>query len=182
MPKYKPQLLSFDQERYDNDIKKKKKGEQIFKEAIQWVKNHIDIPPKDIKRFSWSFTEYFEENYYEKNKDKIKLRITPEKLLNLSGIDLIPLRHLEEQFNTYQVELHWEVSDNGHWSFDINENDYKTFTKSSEENKKLRDANLFIEAIEKIQHHTTVYPYQIHNATNGFISYDMRSNKYKVSI
>ena len=182
MPKYKPQLISFDQERYDYDMKLKEKGDAIFNKAVSWVEEYFEIPPEDLERFSWEFTQYFWVEYYERNKHNFKFNIAPNKLLDLAGIDLKPLKNLEVKFNRINGRLQFQVVEEGSNGFVLNDSDYKTFTKSAEENKKLRDGNAFIEAIEKLQPHTTVYPYQIHNATNGFISYDMRTNKYKVSV
>lgn len=181
MSKYKPQFLSFDEEAYQIDKLKGDEKADILLSAIQWVEQYIDLPSEELEEFSKSFTRYFEEKYYKANKSKIQLDVKIEKLLDLVGINLMPLRVWEQEYqlNDSQIEFNAEE---GSFRCHVDEEKYKRYTKSADENKRLRDATAFIEALEKITSHTKVYPLAIQQATCNFITYNVRENKYRVDI
>jgi hypothetical protein len=145
MPKYKPMLLSVDSDGYSFALKRAKEKVHLYNKALAWCQQHIDVT--DFEAFSASFSQYFKQEYYLLNKDKIKLDIRIEKILDLMDISLFEL-----------------------------------YTKSSEENERLRDARAFIEALNRLNRHTKIYPLNIQSATSNLVRYNMRSNEYSINL
>ena len=66
----------------------------------------------------------------------------------------------------------------GTLTFPVDKKPYERYTKSSEDNAKLRDFRAFIEALERLSKHTHIYPRQMQLATSSLVCYDLRSREY----
>ena len=176
MPKYKPMLISFDEDAYNKAIQRGNQKITILNQAIQWAEKHIVI--NDLVMFANSFTKYFSEEYYESNRHKIQLDVKIDKLLELVGINLFELRDLEDKFNSMNDILDY----NGEVTPVVDKSLYESWTKSSVENDKLRAGRKLIEVIRSCESFTKIYPMTIQQATSNLLSYDIRKNSYFVNI
>ena len=170
-------LVAFDEVGYREAIQKGEQKTQIFKDALKWCDQYID--GIYLEAFAKSFTKEFQHRYYEANKDKIKLDIKIDKLLELVGINIFELRDLEDKFNNHQSVF---VIDKNGFGCKVDKKPYEKWTKSSEENEKLRQGRKLIEAIQSCNNFTTIYPVNIQAATCNFITYDIRKGEYFVNV
>ena len=177
MPKYKPMLIDVDNDGYNYALKRAKEKVHLYNKALAWCQQHIDVT--DCEGFSASFSHYFKQEYHLLNKDKIKLDIRIEKILDLMDISLFELERIEADYRSNDSPLQFN---NGVPLPDIKIRDYEIYTKSSEENERLRDARKFIEALKRLSHHTKIYPLNIQGATSNLVRYDLRSNEYSVNL
>lgn len=177
MPKYKPMLISTNEEGYQISLKKAEEKCRLFHEALSWANQHVLID--DFKAFSDSFTDYFKEAYRLIHKNNIKLDIRVEKILDLMDVPIEELHKIEEKFKSNDSPIH--IDENG-VKPNINKRDFELYTSSSEENEKLRDARAFLDALKKLERHTKVYPINIQQATSQMIQYNIRNNTYSVNL
>lgn len=175
MPKYKPMLIGTDSEGYDVAIMQAEDKCATFTSAVKWASQYVDI--NDFEAFSESFTAYFKEIFYAKYKGRIDLNISVEKLLSLMDIELGLLTSLEEDFRSNKSVV---SIDDGRIVPVVNKADFETYTRSSEENEKLRDSRSFIEALNRLGKHTTISPLNIQRATSNLISYNINRGEYSV--
>jgi len=181
MSKYRPVLISTDEEGVKMAKKRSNEKRLLFHQAIDWIGSKgIEVSLSDSKRLHDSFIRYFSEAFYELHRDKNLLGLSADKLMELKEINLSELAQIESKYKSYELEA--EFNSGGQISFPVNLNAYKRYTKSSEENAKLRDYKKFIEGIELISKHTHIYPHQINLATSGEIKYDLANQKYYPNI
>ena len=177
MPKYKPMLVHFDEEGYKRAARWAMEKVVNFNDAKKFAEKHIEI--KDTRAFADSFTRYFKAEFISKNREKIQLDISVEKLLDLMEIDLMPIAYLENKFNSNESLLSFDSPD-GIPAPIIDKSQFEIYTNSSHQNAVLRDARGLIEAIQKVQKHTTVYPANIISGTSNLIGYDIRKQLYYI--
>ena len=180
MSKYRPVLVYFDAEGYQNAEKSSKEKESLFSEALEWMSaNSMNlIPPlsdNDLIEIHNSMTGFFTDFIYGTNKDKIMLDISKEKLLGLLDIDISKLAYIEGNYIGYEIEPQFN---RGSITFPIDRKPFERYTKSAEENRKLRHYKAFIEALEDLSEHCHVYPFEIQKGTSGLVRFDRRLNKY----
>ena len=180
MPKYKPMLIRFDDEGYNLAIKQAKDKIHIYQQAVGFMEKH-NLKIKDTTKFERSFTEYFKEQFYEFNREKILIDISVDKLMYLMEVDITRLKALENNYRNHQSLLTFDTED-GQPLPKLERRDFESYTTSSEQNEMLRDARLLVEAIQKVGRHTKVYPFNIGQATSNLIQYDLRKNKYVINI
>ena len=177
MSKYRPVLINTDEEGVKMAKKRSNEKRLLFHKAVTWIEHKGIITSKtDGKLLHESFVRFFSEAFYESNKDKNLLGLSADKLMELKEINLSELAQIESKYKSYELEA--EFNSAGQISFPVNLKDYERYTKSSEENAKLRDYKKFIEAINVISKHTHIYPHQINLATSGEIKYDLAKQKY----
>ena len=169
-------LVSFDERGYNYEIEKGLKKISIFRDALKWAEKHIIVTDK--KEFAKSFSKYFMMEYYESNKDKIKLDIKVDKLLDLVGINIMELRFLEDNFNQNNAVI--EYGDI--LKPIVDKAPFELWTNSSEQNEKLRAGRKLIEVINQAGEHTKIYPADIQRATSNFLTYDIRKQEYQVNV
>lgn len=177
MPKYKPVLASFDQVSYDAEMKLANQKIDIFKEALEFAEHSIVV--FDTEAFGHSFTTFFKDEFYKMHLKDNTLGLTVDKLLFVKDIDLSPLQRLETKFKEIDVLLSYES--NSCPTPNIDSKPFEKWTKSAEENERLRDGKRLIECIEFISKHTKMYPFDISRGTSGFLGYDIRLNKWYVN-
>lgn len=170
-------LLKTDTDGYNLAMKRAKEKIHLYNKALAWCQQYIDV--SDFEAFSDSFTHYFKEQYYLLNKDKIKLDIKIEKILDLMDVSLFELEGIEADYRGNSSPLQFN---NGVPVPDINQKDFEVYTNSSEENEKLRDARAFIDAVKRLGRHTKIYPLNIQSATSNMVQYNLRNNEYSINL
>ena len=175
MPKYKPMLIHFDEEGYKRAARWAMDKVVKYNDAKRFAEKHIVVA--DTKAFAGSFTSYFKRVFMDSHRDKIQLEISVDKLLDLMDIDLLPLAHLESKYRDNKSLLSFDTPD-GVPAPVIDKTQFETYTNSSEQNEVLRDTRRLIEAIQKVEQHTHVYPANFVAATSNLLGYDMRKGKY----
>ena len=170
-------LLSVDSDGYSFALTRAKEKVHLYNKALAWCQQHIDVT--DFEAFSASFSDYFKQEYYMLNKDKIKLDIRIEKILDLMDISLFELERIEADYRGNDAPIQFN---NGVPVPDIKMRDFEIYTKSSEENERLRDARAFIEALKRLSRHTKIYPLNIQSGTSNMVRYNMRSNEYSINL
>lgn len=179
MPKYKPMLIHFDEQGYKIAGKQAMEKIVVFNDAKRFAEKHIVVG--DSIRFAESFTTYFKQQFLEKNKSKIQLDISVDKLLYLMEIDLTPLLKLEEKYRQNDSVLSFD-SANGIPAPIIDKSQFEVYTNSSEQNAVLRDVRKLIEQIEVMANHTKVYPLNLVQGFSNLISFDMTKQKYSPNL
>jgi len=179
MPKYKPMLIHFDEDGYNLAIKQSNERIHTYNQALEFASKHIEVDSP--KTFGESFTAYFKEKFYESNRGKIGLEINVDKLLDLLDVDLTRLKRLEGNFLSNPAIIAYP-DDNSAPLPNVDRNGYESYTTSSEQNEILRDARSLVEAIQRVGKHTTIYPYNIMQATSNLIGYDRRRNEYVINV
>lgn len=184
MPKYKPMLIHFDEDGYNQEVKKAEEKINIFHQALILARK--DVVVDDLEDFSRSFTAYFKKAYYESNKEKIQLDISIDKLLYLMEVDLTRLERLERNFNsnTAPIDFIVQLPDDEEVLpiHRVDRKDYELYTTSSEQNEILRAGRNLIDAIQTASKYATIYPYNMGQATGNLIRYDMRKAQYFVNV
>ena len=190
MSKYKPMLISFDEEGYNYESKKAEEKLEILEKAIDWINNSPvnlsgNLTEVIVNSMDESFCQFYTQKIWEMNKDKIQLDISKDKLLDLLGIDLTELKLLEDQYKSIETNPleFYPLNDDGKYiefsfRFPVNRKAYERYTSSAEENQKLKDYRTFIEALDKLSNHCHIYAQQIQIATSNFVRYDIRKGRY----
>lgn len=172
-------LIRFDKEGYNLELKQAQDKIEAFKKALVFAQQYIIV--SDYERFSEGFTEYFKNSIHESNRGKIQLDINVSKLLDLLDIDISPLFHLERLYDNNSSVLSFYKPLTIPKPL-VERKKYEVYTTSAEQNEALRDGRRFIEAIQHLAKHTTVYPYNFQSGTNNFIGYDIRRQEYFVNL
>jgi hypothetical protein len=178
MSKYKPMLISFDEEAYKNEVKAANQKVEVYNLALAWVGKYVTV--ESPKAFAESFTEVFKQLYYDSMKGLNLLDLSPEKLLEAKEINVSELSVLEARFNNLSYPC--KFNRDGVPFVEVDKAQFEHWTKSSKENQVLRDSKNLIDAVERMEQHTHIYPQQIMLATSSLIGYDIRRSRYKVNI
>lgn len=168
-------LVHFDEDGYKRAGKWAMEKIVHFNDAKRYAEKHIVVA--DTEAFADSFTRYFKDAFMSKNRDKIQLDISVEKLLDLMEVDIMPLVYLETKFNGNDSMLSFDSPD-GIPAPIIDKTQFEIYTNSSEQNAVLRDTRGLIEAIQRVEQHTKVYPANLTSGTSNLIGYDMRKQTY----
>lgn len=162
MSKYKPMLVHFDKEGYDQQVKWAEIKKTVSDEAWEWIgknlpENHKIIHADEFKGMfiKGNFVSLFKKEFLRAYRDKIKLDISVDKLLELMEVEIYRLEELEREYNTITIDIKWGAEGK---HYHIDKRPYEVWTKSSEENQLLKDGRNLIEAVEKLGRHTKVYP------------------------
>ena len=184
MAQFKAMLKSFDKEGYSLALKKQQEKIDLYNQALEWSAKYVDVGDPmvsglDYEVFEKDMITEFKRALLEKQKQNIQIPISADKLIYMMDIPMPELHRIADKYyeNKSSVNL-----TGGKMTGSIDRKKYQTFTKSEKEKVKLRIANKFIEALEQVSVETQVYPHQIQRATNNFIAYDYRTNKYKANI
>ena len=179
MSKYKPMLVYFDETSYSLALTKAEQKKEYFDKANQWVKRYdMNLKGEEVREFHNSFSTYFQIKITERHQNSIGLPLSFEKLLELLEIRITELVKLEKLYKEIDLPCEFNTGNDDSIQYLVDEKQFQTFTKSSEQNQKMRDFRNFIDALEKLSQHCHIYPNQIQIGTSGFVRYDMRSSTY----
>ena len=174
---FKPMLVQFDEQGYKSAEAEAINKLKVLDEAKVWCEKYIDV--KNLKEFEANFLKYFKDNFYSKNKELIKLDIKVEKIMELMDVPFEELKKLQLKYQNNGIDVTFI---NGEATTKIDKEQYQLWTVNDEENEKLLAGKKFINACENLKEYTHVYANMIQQATSNFIQFDMRKNKYNVSI
>jgi len=177
MSQYKSMLVFTDEVSYQSAMAKARDKVNIFNNALGVASNHIAVV--DTKKFAEGFTAYFKKEFYKKHKNKIQLDISVDKLLGLLDVNLSPLHDLETKFNSNESEIKWEGNKAIPY---VDRKLYERWSRSAEENEKVKAGRKFISAIEELQKYSKCYPLDIARGTSGLITFNLREKKYMVNL
>ncbi len=177
MSQYKSMLVFTDELGYKEAVRKSENKIKIFNTALGVASHHIAVV--DTQKFADSFTTYFKQEFYKKHKGKIELEVSVEKILNLLDVNLNPLYDLERQYKSNTADVKWEGNKPVP---DVDKRPFERWTKSAQENEKVKAGRKLIDAIEEVSKHSKVYPMTIQNAVSGLLSFNMRTNSYYINL
>ena len=178
MPKFRPVLIHFDYEGYNRESKRAEEKKALFIEAVNWMESRgVNLlGDESLKSIHKNMLGFFTDYIWQSNKAKIQLEIPKEKLLNLLDIDTSELSYIQANYESYSLEPKFN-GDEG-IQFEIDKAPFERYTKSADENRKLRDFRTFVEALEKLSEHCHIYPHKISSATSSFVGYDLRKGEF----
>ena len=96
MSKFKPIVIDFNEQAYNHAIDTANEKIELYNQALAWAGKHIKVDAP--KAFADSFTEYFKEQFYQANKNKIQLNVSVDKILSLMDVETDALSHIEILF------------------------------------------------------------------------------------
>lgn len=184
MSQYKPMLIRFDERSYKEALSKASEKESLWREAISWIKDNFTnwkqpTDSAELNTLHNSFTEYFRDKYWETNKDLVKLPISIDKILDLMEIDIRALSYIEREYKAFDYKPKFNT---GEISFPVDKTPFEMYTRSSEENQKLKLARKFIDILEEVSEVTHVYHKNIQTAVSNFVIFDMRENRFFANV
>jgi hypothetical protein len=178
--KFKPIMISFDEEGYKADTIKAKQKLEILDEASVWICNTLDIDKKvNLQRLHTNMLEYF--------KDAVLLVFHKQNTLGLSADKLIEakeynVKELVEIQNRYEAN-NMPVSFSKKYlpSCKVERRTFEKYTKNERQNSKLIAGNKVISALNDLEKITPLAKMFCSRLTNGYILYNLRKNKYFVN-
>lgn len=187
MSKFKPMLIRFDEDGFNTEVHRMETKSNILSKALEWMhKNsaNVKFTPKD--EYEWNeldrgFVEWFKKKYWEVNSDLVKLPITVDKALDLMEVNLAPLWTLWKQYKDI-VPLHCPLEADDGIFFIVPKEPYQVYTKSAEENKKLKLGRKLIQVLEEVDEVSHIYPLDIQKGTSELLKYNLRRAEYTVNI
>ena len=90
------------------------------------------------------------------------------------------LQNLEKTFKDDASELTFNTTD-GLPEPNIDKTPYQQWTRSDDENEKLKIGKNIIDVIQKASTVTKIYPLTVSQATSGLVRYNVRTNEYFVN-
>ena len=177
---FKPIMISFDKEGYENMQLKAKQKLEILDEASVWISNTLSIEDKiDMKKLHFNMLEYF--------KDAILVMFSEQNTLGLSADKLIEAKEFKVN-ELIEIQKRYEVNDmkvafsNKHLpSCKVERKMFEKYTKSERQNKKLIAGNRLITALNELEKITPIAKMFCQRLTNGYVLFDMSSNNYFVN-
>lgn len=171
-------LIHFDEDGYDMAKRWAMDKVANYGKAKKYAEKYIDV--NDAEAFSNSFTGYFKDAFLKKNRSKIQLDISVDKLMDLLEVDITPLAQMEYRYKENDSTLAFDAPD-GIPAPVLDKSKFEMYTNSSDQNEVLRDARRLIKAVEKASRHTHFFPADIARGTNNSIGYDIRRGVYFVN-
>ena len=173
MADFKPILYFFDDEGYNRAVNDAQKKIDIFNEGVKWCGQYITVDA--YESFAFNMVSYFKERYYDENKNKIQLEISVDKLLSLLDIDVNELQKIKDKFIRLNSEILFQK---GKPIVKVDKKPYELWTKTPDENKRVKDGQQLIKSLETINSYATVRGLDIQRGLNSFIRFDIRKNKF----
>ena len=173
MEDFKPILYFFDEEGYNRAVDEAQKKIDIFNQGVKWCGQYITVDA--FESFAFNMVSYFKERYYDENKSKIQLEISVDKLLSLLDIDISELQKIQDKFIRLNSEILFQK---GKPIVKVDKKPFESWTKTPDENKRVKDGHQLIKALEKIHTYSTVRGFDIQRGLNSFIRFDIRKNKF----
>ena len=177
--KFKPIMVSFDEDSYNNAQEQAKAKLELLDKASVWVHNNLDIEKNvNLKRLHLNMVEYFKDAILVVFKDVNQLGLSASKLIEAKEILIKELWEIQEEYNKNKVEVTFEKNVP---KVEVKRKDFEVWTTSERQNKRRLAGNKFISNIAGLQEYVHIYPKDIMQGTSGFVKYDMRKMKYYVN-
>lgn len=149
----------------------------LLQAAIDEAKKHVNID--DLKAFSEGFISYATKKIIDKNKSLKELNLSPDKVLSLLEIDLNKLYNIQVEFEENKTQLLFDKE--GSPFTRVDKEQFISWTKNEEENKRLEAFQYLIVSLEEIQKYTHVYKGEIATLTSNAVRFDLRLNKWIIN-
>ena len=177
-----PMLISFDKvglQRAERDAEQKLK---ILDEGSVWVNNQFDRIGEEInfRKFHADMVGHFKDIVLKVFAPVNQLGLSANKLIEAKEIPISELLDIQIKYESLDVQVKF---DKNIPMTVVSPKDYQIFTTSEKQNQKIVFGNQMIKAINDLTDNLNikVYPLDIQRATSGFITFDVRDNKYRVS-
>ncbi|MDC3241041.1 hypothetical protein OAT68_01410 [Flavobacteriaceae bacterium] len=179
MKTFKKQLVSFDEAGYKRAIEDAKRKIETFNQALSFAEKHIVVFDKE--EFARNFVEFFKSEFHKVHQEQNTLGLSPDKLLFVKEVDLTRLNNLQRTFKDDESAISFDTTD-GKPKPDIDKTQFEVWTKSPEQNERLKIGQTLIDALRKASAHTKIYPLAVQQATSNLVMYNVRTNDYTVNI
>ena len=177
--KFKPLMVSFDEESYNKAQAKATEKLQLLDDASVWIHNAIPIEKKiNLKRLHLNMLEYFRDAIVSVYKDVNQLGLSADKLIEAKEINIAELKEIQKQYDALDVNV--SVKENLP-QVEVKRKDFEVWTTNEKQNKKIVAGNKFIQAIKELEEYQHVFPMHIMTATTNYIQFDGRTNKYRIN-
>jgi len=183
---FKPILLQFNKLQYNRACKEAEEKLLALDKMLVWCANNgTYIKTKDLMS---SFLENplttFKQEWYRINSKKIELKVNADKLLELCEVDIRELEVLREGYRKYDAKI--DIANDKKTKLfkyvsKVSKEDYSVYTKSADENDKVKKLKKFIDSLKQVQEFTKVYPANIQTGLNNAIRYDISENEFVIT-
>ena len=183
---FKPILLQFNKLQYNRACKEAEEKLHIIDKMLVWCANNSTyIKTKDLMNsFLQEPVNTFKQEWFRIHSKKIELKVNLEKLLELTEVYVLELQLLAEKYSKMPGKI-IIVDDKKSKLFKyasvVNKDDYCVFTKSADENDKVKKLKRFIDSLKQVSEFTKVYPANIQTGLNNAIRYDLSENEFVIS-
>ena len=177
--KFKPLMVSFDEESYKKAQAKATEKLEMLDQASVWINNTIEIEKKiNLKRLHLNMLEYFRDAILVVYKDRNQLGLSADKLIEAKEINVSELVEIQKQYDALEVSVGFKENVP---QVEVKRKEFEVWTTSEKQNRKIIAGNKFIQAIQDLQKHSHIYALEIQKATSNYIQFDPRTNKYKIN-
>ena len=149
----------------------------ILSKALEQAEKHIEVTY--FKEFCEDFISYTTKKIVEKNKGLKELNLSNDKVLNLLDINLNELYELQVQFEENKTKLYYDK--NGKPFTRVDKQQYISYTKNEEENRRIEAIENFIKSVEALEEFYHIYKGQIQPLTSNAVRYDLRTNDWIIN-
>ena len=149
----------------------------LLQKAIDEAKKHVTID--DLKAFSEDFIFYTTKKIIDKNKSLKSLNLSPDKVLSLLDIDLNKLYNIQVEFEENKTQLLFDKE--GSPFTRVDKEQFIKYTKSEEENERLKAIQNLIASIEDLQQYYHVYKGDLQRVTSNAFRWDMRTSQWNIN-
>jgi hypothetical protein len=98
-------------------------------------------------------------------------------LLDIRMDALVDLKNQYDSIRDVEVEV---VNDD--YKVEVSQEPFIRYTENEEENERVIRGNNLIKALELISKYVQIYPLTIQQATSNYLTFDMRTQTYKINL
>lgn len=149
----------------------------ILSDALKEAEKHIEVTY--FKEFCEDFISYTTKKIVENNKALKDLNLSNDKVLNLLDINLNELYELQVQFEENKTKLYYDK--NGKPFTKVDKQQYISYTKNEEENRRIEAIENFIKSVEALEEFYHIYKGQIQPLTSNAVRYDLRTHDWIIN-
>jgi len=178
--KFKPQVLSINQIAIDKAIELSNDKLITFNAIVDYVEEHTDISKVDLKALNVDVMAEFQRAYLEENKGIANVPLSFEKTAYLKELDT---KQLEEMvFVYYENPSEIYFKDGKAVVEDVDISKYKRFTRSQEENDKVKAVKMLVEALDEVGKFTHIYKSNIQKSLGSFVIHHRGSDSLNLNL
>lgn len=155
----------------------------LLDDASVWIHNQLDLDDAKIhpKRLHLNMVECFKDLILHQFKDVNQLGLSASKLIEAKEIPLYQLAEIQKEYESVELTTDVTFPENIP-TIEILKKDFEVWTLNEKQNQKVILSNQLIKSLNDLENiGVKIYPANIMQATSGFISYDMASNKYMLN-
>lgn len=180
--KFKPMLVSFDQQGFERAEHEAKKKLELLDEGSVWIHKQLEVDNLglDLALLSQDMVRCFEIELLEHFEEFNALHVSAKKLIELKDIPINELVDIQKRFNACKGELSFEK--NVPYSL-VKRKRFEKWTTNEKQNQRVVFGNQLIKSINDLQNTlgVRVYPAEIIRGTSNFLRFNTRSNSYYIN-